>query len=262
MMSMAPGVSLEKGFRAGGIRAQDGARFIQDQLILTGRVVSKVAFMTSPAQKYSLNAALGGRIQDTFEMLMSALDELAGYLKQNPVETLKSFFYCVTMQLETLESKKREELKDSTIVKDWVLFRTLFARIVDYNKIENHAAHKVTFGAFPEEDLAFIQKVMTNLAGRCFCVTSDKQVGLVSEQAQLGDAIAIVEGAPAPFVLREPNGRSTGDRKVYNLIGDAYVLGVMRGELVGLSSKKAGGIRSVFRRREKTEFAWSRIALV
>jgi hypothetical protein len=193
---------------------------------------------------------------------MSALDELAGYLKQNPVETLKSFFYCVTMQLETLESKKREELKDSTIVKDWVLFRTLFARIVDYNKIENHAAHKVTFGAFPEEDLAFIQKVMTNLAGRCFCVTSDKQVGLVSEQAQLGDAIAIVEGAPVPFVLREPNGRSTGDRKVYNLIGDAYVLGVMRGELVGLSSKKAGGIRSVFRRREKTEFAWSRIALV
>ena len=93
MSSMTPGVPLKKGFRAGGI-LQTGNRFEQEhnQLILIGQVFSKIAFMTSPAQKYSLNAALGGRIQDIFEMLMIALNELAKYLKQNPTETLNSFF--------------------------------------------------------------------------------------------------------------------------------------------------------------------------
>ncbi|KAL1600089.1 WD repeat-containing protein jip5 [Nothophoma quercina] len=264
MSSMTPGVPLKKGFRAGGI-LQTGNRFEQEhnQLILIGQVFSKIAFMTSPAQKYSLNAALGGRIQDIFEMLMIALNELAKYLKQNPTETLNSFFYCVTMQTGSLKSIKRDDPESRDLANDFVLFRTLFARIMEYDKIESHAQHKVTFSAFPEDDFAFIRRVGFYLGGRCFCVTSDNQIGLVPERAQVGDSVAIVEGAPVPFVLREASESVVENEKAYRIVGDAYVHGVMRGELVGLTKKKESGLRRLFgSSKKKIEFEWSKMLLL
>jgi len=58
------------------------------------------------------------------------------------------------------------------------------------------------------------------------------QVGLVPERAQVGDSLAIIDGAPAPFVLRDTSGSAAGNGERYRLADDAYVLGVMRGELV------------------------------
>lgn len=189
--------------------------------------------MTSPARKYSLNAAIGGRVQDSFEMLMASLNELSRFLKQNPIETLKGFFYCLTMQLQTFESMRRDDEETDGFVKDFKLWQILFARITDYHRIKNHAQHKVTFGAFLEEDRAFIARVMGNLAGRCLCVTSPgNHLGLVPERAKVGDRVAIVEGAPVPFILKEARANSTRGGQIYSLVGDAFVLGMMRGERV------------------------------
>lgn len=60
----------------------------------------------------------------------------------------------------------------------------------------------------------------------------DMRIGLVPDRAELGDHLAIIEGAPMPFVLRDACGNSTRDGNVYNFIGDAYVSGMMRGECV------------------------------
>lgn len=206
---------------------------MQNQLTVSGQLVAKVAFMTSPAQKYSSNADLGGRIQDIFEMLMTALNELQGFLKQNPKETLQSFFCCITTQLKTFDSFRPGDEESSEFIRDFGLWRILFARISEYHKIENHGDHKVTFGAFPEEDLAFIQRVAGNLASRCFCVTSPgNRVGLVPERAEVGDSIAVLKGAPVPFILREAKGSDVTSGPVHNLVGDAFVLNMMQGELV------------------------------
>ncbi|KAJ4988743.1 het domain-containing protein [Stagonosporopsis vannaccii] len=228
--SKAPSISLKKRYRAGGNGSPDG-KFVQNQLLLRGRIVSKIVFTTSPVRKYSLNAAIGGRIQDTFEMLMASLNELSCFLKKGPVETLKTFFYCVTMQLKTWETIDGDDEETHAFLRDFSLWHILFARVVDYHRIENHADHKVTFGAFPEKDMAFIERLMFNLAGRCLCVTSPGlQVGLVPERVQVGDHVAIVEGVPVPFVLREAEGSSARGGQAYNLVGDAFVLNMMQGE--------------------------------
>ncbi|KAH6618768.1 heterokaryon incompatibility protein-domain-containing protein [Boeremia exigua] len=221
-----PRIPLGGGYRAGGNITSVSSSFVQNQLILSGQVVTKFAFMTSPVRKDRLNAGIGGRLQYTYEMLLTSLKELTDFLKQKPGEILESFFHCITMRPNTtIDDAHMTDLKDQA------LFLTLLSRIDEYKMIEDRMHLKITFGAFPEEDVAFLQRVMGNLKGRCFCVTSlGGQVGLVAEQTQLSDCLAIIKGAPVPFLLREANGSSEGGEKVYNIVGDAYVLGLMGGE--------------------------------
>jgi hypothetical protein len=64
-------------------------------------------------------------------------------------------------------------------------------------------------------------------------------VGLVPENARRGDAIVVFEGARFPYVLREKVLRDgelrledvAKDEELWELVGDAYVHGVMYGEL-------------------------------
>ena len=57
---------------------------------------------------------------------------------------------------------------------------------------------------------------------RRFGTTISGYMGLFPAQAQKGDAIAIIYGAPKPFVLR-PRGEN------YQLIGECYVHCIMDG---------------------------------
>ena len=69
-----------------------------------------------------------------------------------------------------------------------------------------------------------------------FFSTKGRRVGLGPNGATAGDRVCIFRGGAAPFVLRK-EGRLAGDAEfaesesVYNLVGDAYVHGVMYGEL-------------------------------
>jgi Heterokaryon incompatibility protein (HET) len=62
------------------------------------------------------------------------------------------------------------------------------------------------------------------LANRCFFTTKCGRMGLGPYRSQLGDVVALLYGGDLCFVLRPK-----GDQ--YELIGDAYVHGVMHGEL-------------------------------
>jgi hypothetical protein len=227
---------LERGFQAGGNEGVISTHFPQqnpDQLILSGQIFSTITFKTSTLDSYSLNASLGGRLQDFFEMLSAALSELSTYLAQQPGALIMDIFYILTMQLRKFKPTDRDQPSNLEAVNDLRLFRTLIVRIMNYSQIENHAQHKVVFGAFPEEDLTFMQRVMGNLSGRSFCITSvDNRIGLVPERAQIGDSLAIVDGAPVPFVLRYATGSAAGSGEAYSIIGDAYVTGIMQGELI------------------------------
>lgn len=56
-------------------------------------------------------------------------------------------------------------------------------------------------------------------------VSSMGYVGLVPAQSRKGDVVCIVEGANMPFVFRR-------DGKLYRLVGEAYVYGIMDGEFM------------------------------
>lgn len=58
---------------------------------------------------------------------------------------------------------------------------------------------------------------------RTFFVTKDGYMGVGPRCSRTGDRIALIAGLKLPFVIRE-----AGDR--YNLIGPAYIHGIMKGE--------------------------------
>jgi hypothetical protein len=63
------------------------------------------------------------------------------------------------------------------------------------------------------------------VAGRRVFTTEQKRVGLGPEEMLPGDTIVILKGCGVPLILR-----SIGDHMV--LVGEAYVSGMMRGEIM------------------------------
>lgn len=60
-----------------------------------------------------------------------------------------------------------------------------------------------------------------------FCTLESGSVGLVPIRASPGDRICILRGCPVPFVLCDP-----GIPETFGLIGECYVHGLMKGELM------------------------------
>jgi hypothetical protein len=63
---------------------------------------------------------------------------------------------------------------------------------------------------------------------RQFCVTSEGRVGWVPEATRAGDEICVLLGGKVPFVI------SDCGHGHYNLIGEAYINGIMDGEALDL----------------------------
>jgi hypothetical protein len=71
----------------------------------------------------------------------------------------------------------------------------------------------------------FKTQVLVACRGRRFAVTDQGYIGLVPACSVLGDEVFLLGGAPVPFVLRRRQ------VKRYILVGDAYIHGVMEGEI-------------------------------
>lgn len=55
-------------------------------------------------------------------------------------------------------------------------------------------------------------------------------LGLAPENARIGDFVAILEGGKVPYILRKREQASRDSTERWELIGDAYVDGIMDGE--------------------------------
>ncbi|KAK7557144.1 heterokaryon incompatibility protein-domain-containing protein [Phyllosticta citricarpa] len=74
------------------------------------------------------------------------------------------------------------------------------------------------------------QRAMRN---RHFGVTGEKKLfGLFPHHARVGDIVAVFAGCHVPFVLRRRQGKGKGkeDGTTWQLVGECYVQGIMRGE--------------------------------
>jgi hypothetical protein len=71
--------------------------------------------------------------------------------------------------------------------------------------------------------------------GRCFFSTENGRIGLAPARAKQGDKICIFYGGLSPFIIRQ----TEEDPTQYNLMGEAYVDGVMYGEAFQLEESKA-----------------------
>ncbi|KAM5353828.1 hypothetical protein ACJ41O_000478 [Fusarium nematophilum] len=95
----------------------------------------------------------------------------------------------------------------------------------------------------PEEDLekgdgSIFEASMHHASwGRRFFVTKKGYMGIAHPGARAGDAVALFSGGRVPFIVRGVSGNSEA-REYYRIVGEAYVHGVMDGELLDLLSEK------------------------
>ena len=70
------------------------------------------------------------------------------------------------------------------------------------------------------------KRIHSASVGRAMFVTSKGFIGLAPWNAQQGDVISVLLGGCTPFILRQIPGTEQ-----YSLVGEAYVYGIMGGEL-------------------------------
>jgi hypothetical protein len=142
-------------------------------------------------------------------------------------------FYVATMQDKNVNSVDLDNATPTKIFDDLRLWMTVQLRIINYQEIDGYADHKVTFGAMLEGDRNFLQKIIGNVAGRCFCVVEvegKQRLGLVLNRVLVGNTVAIINSVPTPLVLRIADPSKHGNKCAYRLISDAYIMGGMIGE--------------------------------
>ena len=70
---------------------------------------------------------------------------------------------------------------------------------------------------------------------RYFCTTEKGFFRLVPGKVEVGDEVAILNGANIPFLLRRFESRNEQEL-VYRLVGDGYFHGLIHGEALGLDT--------------------------
>lgn len=83
---------------------------------------------------------------------------------------------------------------------------------------------------------------------RSFIFTERGHMGLAPDSCQPGDAIAIMGGGAVPMILR-PVGEVAGegvDNPVFEVIGEAYVHGVMDGQALDANRRTGGDLRDIY----------------
>ncbi|EXJ82210.1 hypothetical protein A1O3_06023 [Capronia epimyces CBS 606.96] len=87
---------------------------------------------------------------------------------------------------------------------------------------------------FPQAD-AYMQAVALAQQGRRVAFTENSYLATVPDFAQEGDVLVLAMGMPMPLVLRP-----THDGKASRYVGEAYVHGIMHGELVQWMGQEEG----------------------
>ena len=71
--------------------------------------------------------------------------------------------------------------------------------------------------------------------GRTMFRTKSGYLGVAGPRVLRGDVVTVVRGSKAPVVMRRKGGEASGK---WELVGDAYVHGIMRGEAVARTAAK------------------------
>lgn len=85
--------------------------------------------------------------------------------------------------------------------------------------------HETIIRAVREKGIDYVKYLSTIDKSTRIIVTRKGRLGLAPSVSQPGDVVAIIQGARAPFVLRQCD-----DRRRFHIVGQAYVRNLMSGE--------------------------------
>ncbi|KAH7087494.1 heterokaryon incompatibility protein-domain-containing protein [Paraphoma chrysanthemicola] len=98
-----------------------------------------------------------------------------------------------------------------------------------------------------QKSLPFLKSLLKAQAGRRICITHDGYLACVPDSCVEGDEVVIFFGHTMPYIVRKTGDPDENGKKIYRLVGHAYVHGIMDGELVEEDAKG----KRVIRRAEK-----------
>ena len=84
-----------------------------------------------------------------------------------------------------------------------------------------------------DEGTTFLRRMLNACSGRSFAVTQRGYVGLVPRCTEVGSHISLFNGVSVPFItstLGEPVAKADHIERPMQLVGDAYIHGLMQGE--------------------------------
>jgi len=120
-----------------------------------------------------------------------------------------------------------QRTKESTRLDRWRHFDAVCRK--SFRNIDIDKSYRSNpLSAFHQKDPETLQQLLED---RKIFLTAEGLIGFGPQSTQLGDEVALACGAMAPYILR-PNGDVT------DLVGEAYVIGLMEGEMFQLHEEQ------------------------
>jgi hypothetical protein len=154
-----------------------------------------------------------------FTFFAPEIDDLIGLFSKRVIE-LRRPKRLVAMDL--IEKTASLADKDKLAAR----IRTVRKEHLDLSPLESKVSEKV-IQALQEKDVDYIKCLNTIDVSTRIIVTKEGRLGLAPSVTDVGDGVAVLKGARAPFILRR-----CGNRR-FKIIGQAYIRGVMFGEALG-----------------------------
>ena len=83
-----------------------------------------------------------------------------------------------------------------------------------------------------DEEKKFLEDILLTFTHKRLLITQDGFIGMAPHETRKGDVVCLLLGCRVPVVLRE---RTEGG---YELVGEAYVHGIMKGEAMTMDNKE------------------------
>ena len=230
-------------FRASGESTPDVVTAGNDRrmLVFNGILCDKIAGLSSagplpyhgePGETYEMREAAKARV--AFAQAAKQTIKEYGYLwKDGPEELLKNLWRVLIA--DQIGRKGREDLQSDNF-DHWLRFLEVIGNL----KPGQNADLAFVQSGWPEQQhlkfrwdgsyATYAEIIAQKCLLRCFAITESGRMCLVPPLTELGDAVFIPFGAQVPYLIRKV--ALSDGRDVYILIGEAYVHGTMKGELV------------------------------
>jgi len=180
------------GIAIGNIGNVEGPFENSESAFLNGRALLNMRRIATDTSWYDSPSKSSQQLDIAFWETLFANRSMGGDVKSSPEQSLKRLDY-----LTNLLDQENSDTEAGLISIEDELKRSLMPHICN---------------------------LVSTLRFRCFFTTSDGFMGVGPYNIRRGDLAVILFGADVPFILRE-------DGDGYSLIGDAFVYGVMNGEL-------------------------------
>jgi hypothetical protein len=167
------------------------------------------------------------------EHLVNVLQSMQGTrlgctLTNEPYPTGENIDEVLARVLEAGQPRDADQYLNSARESQTVRDIQLELLIADYDHTANH--YPLTLAEIRrlyKEEPQGLRNAARAIAGRVYGLTDQGYAGLFPSNTRSGDRICILQGFRVPFVLRR------GSEGCWILVGDAYVHGMMQGEMVG-----------------------------